>query len=85
MKEYIFTVKGMACGMCESHINDAVRMVADIKSVNSDRRKEQTLVCAETLDTEKIKQVIRDLGYSVSKEVTEREYAKKALFGRIAR
>ena len=28
---------GMKCGMCESHENDAVRKVADVKKVRSSR------------------------------------------------
>lgn len=64
MKEYVFDVEGMACAMCEAHINDAVRRVAGVKSVHSDRRARQTVVTAETLDTQAVMEAIAGLGYS---------------------
>lgn len=36
MKKITLNVGGMKCGMCESHENDAVRKVADVKKY--DRR-----------------------------------------------
>ncbi len=80
MTEYIFTVKGMACEMCENHINDAVRQIAETKSVKSSRKKEETVVIAENLDTEKVCKAIRNLGYDVN-GVLERPYQKRSLFG----
>ena len=80
MTEYIFTVKGMACEMCESHINDAVRRVADIKSVKSNRKKDETVVVAEELDTERVCEAIRSLGYDVD-GFLEKPYQKRSLFG----
>lgn len=31
MKKISLHVDGMKCGMCESHVNDAVRKAADVK------------------------------------------------------
>ena len=28
-------VEGMACGMCEAHVNDAIRAAFDVKKVSS--------------------------------------------------
>ena len=35
MIETILKIDGMACGMCESHINDVVRRTCDVKKVTS--------------------------------------------------
>ena len=46
-------VEGMMCGMCESHINDAVRSAfPSIKKVTSDRKKKQTVIITEDAITE---------------------------------
>ncbi|MGN0710000.1 MAG: heavy-metal-associated domain-containing protein [Anaerovoracaceae bacterium] len=57
-------VDGMACGMCEAHINDAVRKNFDVKKVKSSRRKKQTvIVSADVLDEDRLRRVISDTGY----------------------
>ncbi|MBQ3986594.1 MAG: cation transporter, partial [Oscillospiraceae bacterium] len=44
-------IDGMACTMCESHVNDAVRKVADVSKVSSSYKKGITeIVSAEPLD-----------------------------------
>ena len=35
-------IDGMMCGMCESHINDAIRKNFDIKKVSSSHTKGET-------------------------------------------
>lgn len=79
MNQYVFTVKGMRCGMCESHINDAVRRCAKIKKVKSSHFKDETIVVADELDIDKIKFEIRQLGYDVDDNVIVSEYKKKFL------
>lgn len=41
------TVDGMACGMCEAHINDAVRANFKVKKVDSSHKKGITEIIAE--------------------------------------
>ena len=41
-------IDGMMCGMCESHVNDAVRKAFPVKKVSSSRSKKETTVIAET-------------------------------------
>ena len=41
------TVEGMACGMCEAHINDAVRQNFKVKKVSSSHSKGKTEILAE--------------------------------------
>ena len=38
----------MMCGMCESHVNDAVRKAFPVKKVTSSRSRNETTVIAET-------------------------------------
>lgn len=82
MKEFVFQVSGMMCGMCESHVNDAMRKLGANK-VSSSHAKKQTVVTAEEFDIEAAKSAIRALGYEVSDEVEIREAKKKfSLFGK---
>ena len=48
MWKYTVEVNGMMCGMCEAHVNDAVRKACPVKKVNSSRSKNQTVVLSET-------------------------------------
>lgn len=38
-------VKGMQCGMCEAHVNDAVRKAFPVKKVTSSHTKTRPLSC----------------------------------------
>lgn len=72
-------IDGMACGMCESHINDAVRKKFAVKKVNSSHSKGLTEILSEnSLDEEKLMQTIGETGYAVLSVKTE-EYVKKGL------
>ena len=77
-------IDGMMCGMCESHVNDAVRKFADVKKVSSSHSKGRTeIITEEPLDEEELKKAIDDTGYRVLSIKTE-PYKKKgfSLFGR---
>lgn len=41
MWKYTIQVDGMMCGMCESHVNDAVRKAFPVKKVTSSRVKKR--------------------------------------------
>lgn len=70
-------VEGMACGMCEAHINDAVRQNFKVKKVSSSHGKGQTEILSEIpIDDEKLKEVIGKSGYTVAGIHTE-PYEKK--------
>lgn len=77
MKKYTLKVDGMMCGMCEAHVNDAVRNAADVKKVTSSHSKGETVIIAEDgLDLEKVKGAIAETGYKILGE-TEEPYKKK--------
>ena len=75
-------VDGMMCGMCESHVNDAVRKAFPVKKVTSSRSKKETTVLTETeLDEDALRAAISATGYEVG-EIRKEPWAKKGLFGR---
>lgn len=75
-------IDGMMCGMCESHINDAIRNSFDVKKVNSSHTKcETVIVSKEALDEDKIKSVIDKTGYELKSISSEEFEEKKGLFG----
>ncbi len=73
-------IDGMMCGMCESHINDAVRNSFDVKKVNSSHTKGETVIVSkEAPDEEKIKSVIDKTGYELKSVSSEELEEKKGL------
>ena len=75
-------IDGMMCGMCESHINDAIRSSFDVKKVNSSHTKGETVIVSkEALDEDKIKSVIDKTGYELKSVSSEEFEEKKGLFG----
>ena len=42
MVRMILEIDGMACGMCEAHVNDAVRRAFTVKKVTSSHAKGRT-------------------------------------------
>ena len=77
MVKIILEVDGMACGMCETHVNDAVRRVFPVKKVTSSHVKGRTEILAEQpLDEEQLKAAVSAAGYTVKAVQTE-PYEKK--------
>lgn len=77
MWKYTVEVNGMMCGMCEAHVNDAVRKACPVKKVNSSRSKNQTVILSETeLDTATLMNAIRSTGYEVG-TIQKEPYKKK--------
>lgn len=84
MVKMTLQVNGMACGMCESHINDTIRQKFSVKKVTSSHTKGVTEILADApLDEEALKSAIAATGYTVTDIRTE-PYEKKhfALFKR---
>lgn len=80
MIQYTVAVKGMACSMCEAHVNDAVRKAFTVKKVSSSHSKGQTLVLTEEpLDEDALRQAISATGYQVL-SIQSAPYEKKGLF-----
>ena len=78
-------VDGMQCGMCEAHVNDAVRKAFDVKKVTSSHTKNQTVILSEQpIDEQALPDVINQTGYEVT-SLTSEPYEKKGLFGAFRR
>lgn len=67
MTKTILDIEGMACGMCESHINDAVRRAFSVKKVTSSHTKGKTeILSEEPLDENVLRLAIEATGYKVT-------------------
>ena len=72
MIKTILKIYGMMCGMCESHMNDAIRKAFSVKKVTSSHSKGETIVTSEEpLDEEKVKEAVAALGYTLQGIETE--------------
>ena len=60
---YILSVRGMRCGVCESHIQDIIRKNFDIIKVKANRHKKEVLILAKIpFDESKLAEVINSTG-----------------------
>ena len=67
MTKTVLSIEGMACGMCEAHVNDAIRANFSVKKVSSSHNKGQTDVISEQpLDEAKLQEVIGKTGYNLT-------------------
>ena len=74
------SIDGMACGMCEAHINEAIRAAFNVKKVKASHTKKMAeIVSKEPLDEQKLRSAIDATGYTVT-NVRSEEYVKKGLF-----
>ncbi len=81
MVQITVKIEGMACGMCESHVNDAVRRAFSVKKVTSSHKKGETIILTEAeLSEEQLRTAIEPTGCRVL-DVESRPYEKKGLFG----
>ena len=70
-------VDGMMCGMCESHINDAIRQAVKVNKVTSSHTKGETvLITEEAVDETAVRAAIEKTGYQV-KDILSEPYEKK--------
>ena len=81
MIETTVRVDGMMCGMCESHVNEAVRKAfPEVKKVASSHTKGQTVIQSEqALDEAQLRDAIDATGYEV-KGISSKPYEKKGFF-----
>ena len=80
MVKITLDIDGMACGMCEAHVSDAIRKNFNVKKVKASHMKKEAEIIAENeIDREQLAAAIASQGYEV-KGITEEEYVKKGLF-----
>ena len=81
MNKITVKIDGMMCGMCESHINDAIRRAFPVKKVTSSHTKGETVILTETdIDEAALRSAIDATGYRVL-SVESGPYGKKGFFG----
>ena len=77
MIKTVLNIEGMACGMCEAHINDAIRKTFMVKKITSSHVKGTTEILTEIpLDRAQLKNTVEATGYNVTDIHTE-TYEKK--------
>lgn len=80
MQKIILKIDGMMCGMCESHINDAIRKSFTIKKVTSSHSKNKTeIITVDDIDENELRKAIDATGYKVV-SIEKVPYEKKGLF-----
>jgi len=77
------TIDGMACSMCEAHINEVIRQLyPEAKKISSSHKTGETVFLTETVpDCEDIRSAIDRTGYRFISCKSE-AYEKKGLFFR---
>lgn len=80
MLQITVEVKGMVCGMCEAHVNEAIRKAFPVKKVSSSRSKGQTVILTqEDISETQLKAVIAQSGYEPG-QITKQPDQKRGLF-----
>ena len=73
-------VSGMACSMCEAHINDAIRGAFPVEKVTSSHSKGETVILSEEpLDENALRTAIDATGYTAG-EIHAETYKKRDCF-----
>lgn len=81
MVKTTIAVEGMMCGMCETHIIEAIRKHFAVKKVTASRAKKEAVILSETApDPERLTAVIEETGYTPG-EVRSEPYEKKGFLG----
>ncbi|TGY90804.1 copper resistance protein CopZ [Petralouisia muris] len=85
MVKMIVDIEGMACGMCEAHLNEAVRNAFQVKKMTSSHTKKQAVIIAEKdIPEQELKNVVAKAGYDAV-SVSSEPYGKKGLFSSFRR
>ncbi|MBQ8720463.1 MAG: heavy-metal-associated domain-containing protein [Clostridia bacterium] len=73
-------IDGMMCGMCEAHINDAIRGVLSVKKVSSSHANGETvIITVVSPDEQTVRAAIEKSGYKVI-SYNEEPYEKRGFF-----
>ena len=84
MVKTVLKIDGMMCGMCEAHMNDAIRKAFQVEKVSSSHTKHETEIVSESpLDEALLEKTVAATGYEL-KGISSEPYEKKrfSLFGK---
>ena len=85
MQKITLKIDGMMCGMCESHINDAIRNAVSVKKVSSSHSRGETVLLTDTdISESKLKEIIDKTGYQLI-SIKSEPYEKKGLFSKFSK
>ena len=80
MNKYIVGIDGMKCGMCEMHVEEAIRKNIELKKVNASHLKNEVVVITEQdLLEQDFKRLFEPTGYRVV--AFRKTVAEKSFFG----
>ena len=80
MNKVTVKIDGMMCGMCEAHVNEAIRKAFPVKKVKSSHTKGEAVILTETdIDETALRAAIDATGYKALL-VESVPYEKKGLF-----
>lgn len=80
MQKITLRIDGMMCGMCEAHINDAIRKALPVSKVKSSHSKGRTeLITEADISEAELRAIIDKTGYTLL-AVEKEPYEKKGLF-----
>ena len=66
MQKITLKIDGMACGMCEAHVNESIRKSFAVRKVTSSHRRGETVILSEqAIDENALKNAINNTGYTV--------------------
>jgi len=64
MYKTVAGVGGMMCGMCEAHMQDAVRKAFDVKKVSASHSKNRVEILSEApIDEAALRKAVEETGY----------------------
>lgn len=79
----VLKLDGMACGMCESHVNDTIRRSFPVKKVSSSHRRGECVIESELpLDEAALRAALTPTGYAVLSVTVEESGRRGGLFHR---
>ena len=66
-------VSGMACSMCEAHVNDTIRRAFSVEKVSSSHAKGETVILSKApLDENALRAAIDATGYTAGESMQRR-------------
>ena len=81
MYKITLAIDGMACSMCEYHVNDAIRRTFNVSKVTSSHKKNLTeIICDTPLDESTLRKAVEATGYKVLSVSCEPYEKKKKRF-----
>ena len=77
MTKTVMKIDGMMCGMCEAHMNEAVRNAISVKKVTSSHKTgETTIITDDVPDEAKLREAVGKTGYTLL-SITSEPYETK--------